>query len=127
VKNNFSAPWPHFSEAEIDIVARVLRSSKVNSWTGEETALFEHEFAEFAGTNKAIAVANGTLVLDLALHGLGIGFCNGGSSLDEVIVTPQSFMASASVIVNAGAIPVFADVDLDTQIGGCCGVVVLSG
>ncbi|MCF6304002.1 MAG: DegT/DnrJ/EryC1/StrS aminotransferase family protein [Rhodobacteraceae bacterium] len=109
------APWPNYSDAEIETVTRVLRSGKVNAWTGEETALFEQEFAKFSGTNTAIAVANGTLALDLALHGLGVGAHNGGLASDEVIVTPRSFMASASVIVNAGAVPVFADVDLDSQ------------
>ncbi len=109
------APWPNFTQEEADAVARVLSSNKVNYWTGTEGREFEREFAAFAGTDYAIALANGTVALDLALYGLGIGAHNGGSADDEVIVTPRSFLASVSVIVNAGARPVFADVDSDSQ------------
>lgn len=108
-------PWPNFTQEESDAVSRVLLSNKVNYWTGTEGREFEKEFAVFAGTKHAIALSNGTLALDLALHGLKIGSHNGGSAHDEVIVTPRSFLASASTIVNAGARPVFADVDRDTQ------------
>ena len=96
-------------------MSRVLLSNKVNYWTGIEGRSFEKEFADFAGTAHAIAVANGTVALDLALHGLGIGARNGGQESDEVIVTPRSFIASASAIVNAGARPIFADVDRESQ------------
>ena len=109
------SPWPSFTQEEADAVSRVLLSNKVNYWTGTETREFEKEFATFAGSNHAIALANGTLALDLALHGLCIGSANGGSSEDEVIVTPRSFIASASSVVNAGAKPVFADVDRESQ------------
>ncbi|UYG09558.1 DegT/DnrJ/EryC1/StrS family aminotransferase [Halomonas sp. M4R1S46] len=102
-------PWPDYSEAEVAAVSRVLRSNRVNYWTGDEGRAFEEEFARFAGTRYAVAVANGTTALDLALHGLGVGV--GG----EVIVTSRTFLASVSSIVNAGAIPVFADVDRDSQ------------
>jgi len=102
------APWPSFGEEEQTAVAEVLRSGRVNYWTGEETRAFEREFAEWAGTSKAVAVANGTLALDLALKALGIG------PGDEVIVTPRTFIASVSCVVNAGATPVFADVDRDS-------------
>lgn len=104
-------PWPNFTQEEADAVSKVLLSGSVNYWTGQEGRTFECEFAEFAGTKHAIALANGTLALDLALHGLGIGSVNGGFTSDEVIVTPRSFMASVSSIVNAGARPVFAEVD----------------
>ena len=106
------SPWPNFTQEEADAVSRVLLSNKVNYWTGQEGRMFEEEFATFAGTKYAIALANGTVALDLALHGLGIGSQNGGSAEDEVIVTPRSFIASVSTIVNAGARPVFADVDM---------------
>ena len=109
-------PWPNFSQEEADKVSRVLLSNKVNYWTGDECKQFEKEFATFAGAEHAIAVTNGTIALDLALVGLGIGSHNGGSSTDEVIVTPRSFLASVSCVVNAGAIPIFADVDLETQL-----------
>ena len=103
------SPWPSFTQEEADAVSRVLLSSKVNYWTGQEGRNFEKEFAAFAGTKYAIAVANGTLALDLALKGLGIG------PGDEVVVTPRTFLASATAVINAGAVPVFADVDPDTQ------------
>ncbi|MEM1318209.1 MAG: DegT/DnrJ/EryC1/StrS aminotransferase family protein [Pseudomonadota bacterium] len=109
------APWPNFTAEEADAVARVLRSNRVNYWTGQEGREFEREYATFAGANHAIALANGTLALDLALHGLGVGSRNGGSETDEVIVTPRSFMASVSCVLNAGARPVFADVDAESQ------------
>ncbi|PPI86028.1 aminotransferase [Marinobacter maroccanus] len=107
--NTTFSPWPSFTQEEADAVSSVLLSNKVNYWTGTEAREFEREFAEFTGTEHAIAVANGTVALDLALRGLAIG------RGDEVIVTSRSFLASASCIVNAGARPVFADVDRDSQ------------
>lgn len=104
----FSA-WPSFTKEEADAVSRVLLSNKVNYWTGQDGRKFEKEFAAFAGTDYAIAVANGTLALDLALKGLGIG------AGDEVVVTPRTFLASATAVINAGATPVFAEVDPETQ------------
>jgi dTDP-4-amino-4,6-dideoxygalactose transaminase len=103
------SPWPAFSDEEADAVRRVLVSNKVNYWTGAECREFEKEFAAYAGTRYAIALANGTVALDVALKALGI--CPG----DEVIVTPRTFLASASCVVTAGAMPVFADVDRDSQ------------
>lgn len=102
------APWPSFTREEADKVAQVLLSGRVNQWTGQEVHAFEQEFAQFVGTSHAVALANGTLALDLALKGLGIG------PGDEVIVTPRTFIASVSSVVNAGATPVFADVDRDS-------------
>lgn len=107
--NTQLSPWPCFSEQEVDAVSAVLRSNKVNYWTGQEGRQFEQEFANFVDCKYAIALANGTLALDLALHGLGIG------KGDEVIVTSRTFIASISSIINAGATPVFADVELDSQ------------
>jgi len=106
--NTAISPWPSFSEEEAQAAARVLRSGRVNYWTGEECRLFEREFAAWTGTRHAVALANGTLALDLALNGLGIG------PGDEVVVTPRTFIASVSCVVNAGAVPVFADVDPDS-------------
>ena len=103
------APWPRFTEQEIAAVGEVLRSNKVNYWTGSEGREFEREFAAWVGTQHAVAVANGTVALDLALIGLGIG------AGDEVVVTSRTFLASVSSIVNVGATPVFADVDRDSQ------------
>ena len=103
--NTQFSPWPSFTKEEADAVQRVLLSNKVNYWTGNEAREFEKEFAEWCGTCYAVAVANGTVALDLALKGLGIG------PGDEVVVTPRTFIASVSCVVTAGAIPVFADVD----------------
>lgn len=103
------SPWPCFTEEEAAAVNRVLLSNRVNYWTGQECRQFEREFAEWCGTQYAVALANGTLALDVALKALNIG------PGDEVIVTSRTFLASASSIVTAGASPVFADVDLDSQ------------
>jgi len=114
ILNKPFSPWPSFTQEEADAVSRVLLSNKVNYWTGQEGRTFEREFASWCGTDHAIAVANGTVALDLALAGLGIGSHNGGTATDEVIVTPRTFLASVSTVVNAGAVPVFADVDRDS-------------
>jgi len=103
------SPWPSFSEEEANCARDIILSNKVNYWTGQECRQFEREFAVWAEADFAVAVANGTVALDLALHALGIG------SSDEVIVTSRTFLASVSSIVNAGAIPVFADVNADSQ------------
>lgn len=106
--NTQFSPWPSFTQEEADAVSQVLLSNKVNYWTGTECRNFEKEFAAWVGTDYAVALANGTLALDVALQAMGIG------EGDEVIVTPRSFIASVSTVVNAGAIPVFADVDNNT-------------
>lgn len=98
-------PWPNFTQDEADAVSRVLLSNKVNYWTGTESREFEREFAKWADSKYAIAVGNGTLALDIALEVLGL------QPEDEVIVTPRTFIASISSVVNAGAKPVFADID----------------
>lgn len=103
------SPWPCFTQEEADAVSRVLLSQKVNYWTGRECREFEREFAAWAGTAYAVAVANGTVALDVALKAMGVG------PGDEVVVTPRTFLASASCVVTAGASPVFADVDANTQ------------
>ena len=103
------SPWPSFTQEEADAVSRVVLSNKVNYWTGTEGREFENEFAAWVGSEFAIALGNGTLALDIALKALNIG------KGDEVITTPRTFLASASSIVTAGAAPVFADVDLNSQ------------
>ncbi len=103
------SPWPSFTQEEAGAVSRVLLSNKVNYWTGSECREFEKEFAAWAGCEYAIALSNGTLALDVALKALNVG------EGDEVITTPRTFLASASSIVTAGASPVFADVDLNSQ------------
>lgn len=101
-------PWPNFTQEEADAVSRVLLSNKVNYWTGNESREFEREFAKWADSKYAIAVGNGTLALDIALQVLEL------QSEDEVVVTPRTFIASISSVVNAGAKPVFADIDADS-------------
>lgn len=103
--NSPFSPWPSFSTEEADAVRNVVLSNKVNYWTGAECRAFEKEFAAWCGTAHAVALANGTLALDVALKALGIG------PGDEVVVTPRTFMASVSCVVTTGATPVFADVD----------------
>lgn len=108
LNTNFS-PWPSFSQEEADAVSRTLLSNKVNYWTGSECREFEKEFASYFGCEYAIALGNGTLALDVAFKVLNIG------AGDEVVVTSRTFLASVSSIVLAGAIPVFADVDRNSQ------------
>ena len=107
--NTHFSPWPSFTEQEANAVSRVLLSNKVNYWTGTECRQFEKEFAEWVGCDYAIALGNGTLALDLALKAIGV------TSGDDVITTSRTFLATASSIVTAGANPVFADVDLNSQ------------
>ena len=106
--NTAFSPWPSFTSEESDAVQRVLLSNKVNYWTGTECREFEKEFAQWAEVSYAVALSNGTLALDVALKAFGIG------PGDEVIVTPRTFIASVSCVVNAGATPVFADVEQDS-------------
>ncbi|TYK65318.1 DegT/DnrJ/EryC1/StrS family aminotransferase [Colwellia echini] len=103
------SPWPSFTQEEADAVQTVLLSNKVNYWTGQEGREFEKEFAAYTDCKYAVALGNGTLALDIALKAMNIG------AGDEVITTPRTFLASASSIVTAGAKPVFADVDLNSQ------------
>jgi dTDP-4-amino-4,6-dideoxygalactose transaminase len=107
--NTSFSPWPSFTAEEADAAAAVIRSNKVNYWTGDECRSFEREFAAWAGTTHAVSLANGTLALDIALKALGIG------PGDEVVVTPRTYMASVSCVVLAGAVPVFAEIDRDSQ------------
>ena len=104
-----SPAWPRYEADEIEAVVETLRSGKVNYWTGTQVRTFERSFAQLHDSHFALAVANGTLALEAVLraHGVGPG--------DEVIVTPRSFIASASCVDIVGARPIFADVDLDTE------------
>ena len=101
--------WPQFEAEDIDAVSAVLRSGRVNYWTGDEGRLFEREFAAYTGTKHAIAVANGTVALELALCALGVG------PGDEVITPSRTFIASASCVAMRGARPVTVDIDRDGQ------------
>jgi dTDP-4-amino-4,6-dideoxygalactose transaminase len=107
--NTTFSPWPLYSDEEIAKVTDILRSNKVNYWTGSECRNFEKEFAEFTNTKHAIALSNGTVALDLALKAAEIGHG------DEVLVTSRTFIASASSIVNSGAKPIFVDICPNSQ------------
>jgi dTDP-4-amino-4,6-dideoxygalactose transaminase len=103
--NTKFSPWPSFTLEEADALREVVLSNKVNYWTGSECREFEQEFAAWCGSRYAVALSNGTLALDASLKALGVG------PGDEVVVTPRTFIASISCVVNAGATPVFADVE----------------
>jgi len=100
--------WPFYADDEIEAAARVLRSGKVNQWTGPDVAEFARACTERFGGGHGIALANGSLALELALRAFGIG------PGDEVVVTPRTFMASASCVRLVGATPVFAEIDRDS-------------
>jgi dTDP-4-amino-4,6-dideoxygalactose transaminase len=102
--------WPAFTAEEIDLVASVLRSGKVNYWTGDEGRRFEQEFAAYSGTKHAVTVANGTLALESALYAFGVG------PGDDVVTPCRTFIASASCIVACGARAIMADIDRDSQV-----------
>jgi dTDP-4-amino-4,6-dideoxygalactose transaminase len=108
INTKFSS-WPSFTDEEAKAVSKVLLSNKVNYWTGNECREFEKEFAVWSNSKYAIALGNGTLALDSAFKALDLGVG------DEVIVTSRTYIASVTSIVNAGAIPIFADVDLNSQ------------
>jgi len=109
MNNTSFAPWPSFSKEEAQAIYDVLLSNRVNYWTGSEGKKFEIEFAKWCDVKYAIALSSGTVALDAAFKALEI------SQGDEVIVTSRTFISTVSSIVNAGAIPIFADVDLDSQ------------
>lgn len=109
VRREAFAAWPYYAQDEIDAVARVLASGRVNFWTGRECMQFESEYAQYAGVQHAITLANGTLALELALYALGVG------PGDEVVVPSRTFIASASCVVARGATPIVADIDPVSQ------------
>lgn len=102
--------WPFFEEDELQAVQRVLTSGRINYWTGDEGRKFETEYAAFTNRRHAVAVANGTLALELALLAFGIG------EGDDVVTASRTYVASASCAVVRGARPVIADVDRDSQV-----------
>ena len=101
--------WPYFYPEDINKVSEILKSGKINYWTGFEGREFEKEFSSYVGVEYSVAVDNGTNALILAAHALGI------SKGDEVIMSPRTFVASAFSIMHLGAKPVFIDIDRNTQ------------
>ncbi|MCP4503377.1 MAG: DegT/DnrJ/EryC1/StrS family aminotransferase [Deltaproteobacteria bacterium] len=100
--------WPYFDDDDVAAAAEVLRSGRVNQWTGGCVKAFEKAFAAYCDRPYAVAVQNGTNALEVALEAMGIG------AGDEVIVTPRTFVASASAIIRVGATPIFADVERES-------------
>tara|TARA_Y100001935_G_C17311338_1_gene516562 strand:- start:1186 stop:2391 length:1206 start_codon:yes stop_codon:yes gene_type:complete len=110
VKKITFSSWPSHSKEEIEAVSQVLSSNKTNYWNGDQVKQFEREFADFSNTKHAVALSNGTVALEVALNAIDIQIG------DEVIVASRTYLASASSIVNVGGIPIFCDVDRDTQV-----------
>ena len=100
--------WPIFGEAEEARLLRTLRSGNWGRLDGQEVAEFEQRFAAMHGCRHGIGVVNGTVSLRIALMAAGI------RAEDEVIVPPYTFISTASAVIEANAIPVFADIDLNT-------------
>lgn len=101
--------WPYFGSDEVEAVVSVLRSGRVNAWTGDEARHFEEEYAAHCGRRYGIAVSNGTVALETALHAIDL------EPGDEVVVPARSFFATAASVVRMRGVPVFADVDRNTQ------------
>lgn len=102
-------PWPYFTEDMIQAAMEPLRTGKVNYWTGKIGMEFEQKFADWVGCKFGISTTNGTSALHVALAGLGIG------PGDEVITPSYTFIASSFCVLQAGAVPVFADVERETH------------
>src|SRR6188472_1515119 len=100
--------WPIFDQADEARVLAALRSGKWGRLAGEQVAEFENRFATMHGCRHGIAVVNGTVSLRIALMAAGI------QAEDEVIVPPYTFLSTASAVIEANAVPVFADIDLET-------------
>ena len=100
--------WPFYADDEIEAAAAVLRSGKVNQWTGPEVFAFQDACRQILGGGPGIALTNGSVALELPLRAFGIG------PGDEVVVTPRTFVASAYCARLVGATPVFAEVDPDS-------------
>ena len=101
--------WPKVSNQEKKIVQKILDSNNLNYWTGNECKHFEKEFSNFMGLKYSLCVSNGSVGLDIAIKALELQICS------EVIVTPRSYIASVTCVLNNNLKPVFADVDFNSQ------------
>jgi dTDP-4-amino-4,6-dideoxygalactose transaminase len=108
VRSHPFTSWPIAGAAEEARLLRALRSGHWGRLQGEEVATFEARFAAMHGCAHGIAVANGTVALRIALLAAGI------RAGDEVVVPPYTFLSTASAVVECNAVPVFADIDLET-------------
>jgi dTDP-4-amino-4,6-dideoxygalactose transaminase len=109
VREDAYPAWPHFFDDEVAEVEAVLRERKVNYWTGNRGRQFQENFAKFCGAEHGIAVMNGTAALHVALAAANVG------PGDEVIVSPRTFIATAFSVLHQNAVPIFADVNYETQ------------
>src|SRR6266404_4636349 len=108
VRTRCFPPWPIFGRTEEHGLVRTLCSGKWGRLDGEEVARFESRFAAMHGCKHGIGMVNGTVSLRIALLAAGI------MAEDEVIVPPYTFFSTASAVVEANAVPVFADINLKT-------------
>ena len=97
--------YPNYNQKTLKRILEVLKSGRVNYWTGNECKEFEKEFSKYIGNRYAITLSNGSVALELALKALRL------KKGDEIIVSPRSFIISASCVFNLGLKPIFADVD----------------
>jgi Predicted pyridoxal phosphate-dependent enzyme apparently involved in regulation of cell wall biogenesis len=101
--------WPQYDIDEINIVNKIITSGKVNYWTGKYGKIFEKKFSLFSQVKYALSISNGTHALEIALKSINI------KSGDHVIVSSKSFVASASSVLSVNAVPIFSDIDLNSQ------------
>ena len=97
--------YPNFNQNTLKRVQQVLKSGRVNYWTGNECKEFEKEFSNYHNVKYSLTVSNGSVALEIALKALNL------KKTDSIIVTPRSFVISASCVLNLGLKPIFADVD----------------
>lgn len=103
----FKKKYPYYPPTLISKVSQTLNSGKINYWTGNEGIIFEKEFSNYVNNKYSIAVSNGSVALEIALKALNL------KKNDKIIVTPRSFIISASCVHNLNLKPVFADVDIN--------------
>ena len=96
---------PFYSSKSIQKIGPMLKSGKVNYWSGNEGKKFEKEFSNYLGNKYSVALSNGSVALEIALKALKL------KKKDQIIVSPRSFIVSASCTINLGLKPIFADVD----------------
>jgi len=101
--------WPKYQNKEIISAIKILKSGKVNYWTGKQNKNFEKQFQKYFNLKHAVTVANGTAALYLAVKVLNL------KKNSEILVTPRSYFASASCILMNDCKPKFTDIDLATQ------------
>ena len=100
--------WPFYDDEQISSVAKILKSGRVNYWTGDQGKIFEKVFSDKFHAKYSVALANGSLALSCAYLALDL------KTDDEIITTPRTFIATSSSAVLLGIKPVFVDVDINS-------------